>query len=76
MSDSKETTTIWAHHLTREEGFTKKKKPKYRWLSYGLKNGNTQTQMNKELVQWKNLSLTEKTVIEEKLKPLKWLLQK
>ena len=76
VDDSKEfTTAIWAHHLTRE-GFTKKKKPKYQWLSYGIRNGRTQTQVNKSFDQWKDLSLTEKAALDEKLKPLKWLLQK
>ena len=62
---------IWAHHLTREEG-----KPKLQWLSYGIKNGNTQTQINKRNVQWKTLSKGEQAATTEKLKPLKWLLQK
>ena len=76
MSDSRDPTAIWAHNLTREEGFTKKGKPKYQWLSYGIINGNTKTKINQEYRQWKNLSLTEKAAFDEKLKPLKWLLQK
>ena len=74
--DNKEITSIWANHLTREEGFTKKGKPKYRWLSYGIRNGKTQTKINHEFRQWNSLSLTEKAAFDEKLKPLKWLLQK
>ena len=71
MDDSNDDTAIWAHHLTREEG-----KPKLQWLSYGIKNGNTQTEINKKYLQWKKLSKGEQTAITEKLKPLKWLLQK
>ena len=71
MEDSNVETAIWAHHLTREEG-----KPKLQWLSYGIKNGNTQTEINKKYLQWKKLSKSEQAAITEKLKPLKWLLQK
>ena len=72
MDDSNDDTAIWAHHLTREEG-----KPQLQWLSYGIENGNTQTKINKKWkVQWKKLSPTEQAATTEKLKPLKWLLQK
>ena len=71
VEDNNDITAIWAHHLTREEG-----KPKLQWLSYGLKNGNTQTQINKRNLQWKTLSKEEQAEITKKLKPLKWLLQK
>ena len=71
MEDSNDDTAIWAHHLTREEG-----KPKLQWLSYGIKNGNTRTELNKKYLQWKTLSKGEQAAIAEKLKSLKWLLQK
>ena len=57
--------------MTREEG-----KQKLQWLSYGFKNGNTQTQINKRNLQWKALSKEEQAEKTKKLKPLKWLLQK
>ena len=76
VNDSRKTTAIWTHHLTREEGFTKKGKPKYRWLSYGIRNGKTQTKINHETVSWNKLLPNERAAIREKLEPLKWLLQK
>jgi len=55
VDDNNDDTAIWAHHLTREEG-----KPKLQWLSYGIKNGNTQTEINKKYLQWKQLSKANK----------------
>ena len=74
--DNKEITSIWANHLTREDGFTKKGKPKFKTLSYGIKNGEIHTEINTEPIVWENLSPFEQASTTEKLKPLKWLLQK
>ena len=74
--DNKEITSIWANHLTREEGFTKKGNPKFKCLSYGIKNGDIHTEIDTEPIVWEKLSPNEQASITEKLKPLKWLLQK
>ena len=69
------TPAIWAHYLTRGERENNKKKPKYQWLSYGLQNGIIiiKIKINDD---WRKLSSSEQAAITEKLKPLKWLLQK
>ena len=78
MEDSNDDTAIWAHHLTRVEGQTQRGKPRYNWLSYGIYEGNIRTKIkeNNETLHWKDLSQNKKSVITEKLTPLKWLLQK
>ena len=67
---------IWAHYLTRGERENNKKKPKYQWLSYGIQNGIIKIKINEETIHWKKLSPSEQAATTEKLKPLKWLLQK
>ena len=74
--DWRDTTSIWASHLTRVEGPTKKGKPKFQCLSHGIKNGDIRDQIDQEPIRWKKLSPSEQASITEKLKPLKWLLQK
>ena len=78
VDDYNNTTSIWVHHLTRAEGQTNKGKPRYNWLSYGIHEGNIRIKIkeNNETVHWRNLSQSKKSVIAEKLAPLKWLLQK
>ena len=70
------TPAIWAHYLTRGERENNKKKPKYQWLSYGIQNGIIKIKINEEIIHWKKLSPSEQAATTEKLKPLKWLLQK
>jgi len=74
--DHRDTTSIWASHLTRVEGFTKKGKPNFQCLSYGIQNGGIRNQIDQKPIRWKKLSPSEQASITEKLKPLKWLLQK
>ena len=74
--DHKDKTSIWASHLTRVEGLTKKGKPKFQCLSYGIKNGDIRYQIDQKPIRWKKLSSSEQAATTEKLKLLKWLLQK
>merc|ERR1719209_2875199 len=41
VEDNDDHPAIWAHHLERVED-----EKRLQWLSYGIKNGNTQTKIN------------------------------